>query len=489
MRSWLVLTLVAACGGTDATSHGPRNPPRVQVVGCEAATAAGVTATLAPYLDVETVTKHRRVIQRPLPTTVTGPLSAQVIRQVVRAATPRFKACGANRPIVDERMAISFTIGARGTVTRATTGTKGPLAECLVRVMRSMRFPAPRGGGTVTVSYPFYFAPAPDDDDATPEDPTEVLPWTPYAVETEPVEEAPSIARAVEAAMRARVDAVEACFARRAATGSLRALMEVDAEGSPLKVRVGGIGDVAVEQCVAAALAEAHVMMPRDEAVEVTCDLARGDAQPWRVTPDAGYAVIEATRGELRHGTRTVKVGAAEPDELPAGKTYLVLADADTPGSVLSLAFAWASRSDATLVAMRRPGAAPLLLGRASLLDPVDDLEDARVTLGVDATTLTACLGDAIHETPLADAREVGALIGRVAARCRELDCDPVVILGVADVARTQDLVEVIGSARRVGFPRVVLDAGVGCGHLRDDADEDLEDAPRNTGVELRRKR
>ena len=53
---------------------------------------------------------------------------------------------------------VQFVIDARGNVaTSSATGLHNKVAQCVASVVRRIRFPAPKGGGIVKVSYPFTF--------------------------------------------------------------------------------------------------------------------------------------------------------------------------------------------------------------------------------------------------------------------------------------------------------------------------------------------
>ena len=59
-------------------------------------------------------------------------------------------------------MAIYFTIDPTGSVAEAsvreTSINDENVEQCAVKVMRSLKFPQPKGGGIVVVTYPFVFA-------------------------------------------------------------------------------------------------------------------------------------------------------------------------------------------------------------------------------------------------------------------------------------------------------------------------------------------
>jgi len=96
---------------------------------------------------------------------VAGSLDRSVIVRVIRSRTNAFRACYERQlqrqPNLGGRLSIAFTIGASGRVTSArvqsSTVGNGSVEACLVRQVQRMRFPAPAGGGSVRVTYPFIF--------------------------------------------------------------------------------------------------------------------------------------------------------------------------------------------------------------------------------------------------------------------------------------------------------------------------------------------
>lgn len=99
-------------------------------------------------------------------TTVQGGLKRREISRVIRRSLPRFKFCyekqlNAN-PNLGGKVSVYFAISPSGQVARASlresTIADRRVEECVLDVMRSLRFPPPRGGGIVVVTYPFLFA-------------------------------------------------------------------------------------------------------------------------------------------------------------------------------------------------------------------------------------------------------------------------------------------------------------------------------------------
>jgi len=101
---------------------------------------------------------------------VSGSLSSEVVRRVVRRNLGQVRACHEmglrQNPSSSGRVTVRFVVGADGTVAAsdvaASTMPDPQVASCVASVVRRWQFPAPEGGGAVTVSYPFTLAPSAD---------------------------------------------------------------------------------------------------------------------------------------------------------------------------------------------------------------------------------------------------------------------------------------------------------------------------------------
>ncbi|MBK8013966.1 MAG: AgmX/PglI C-terminal domain-containing protein [Deltaproteobacteria bacterium] len=98
-------------------------------------------------------------------TVVRGALSKEEIGRVIRRNLPRFKYCyekqlSAN-PNLSGKVAVYFTVAPTGAVAQASIRessiSDATVEGCVATVMRSLKFPKPRGGGIVVVTYPFVF--------------------------------------------------------------------------------------------------------------------------------------------------------------------------------------------------------------------------------------------------------------------------------------------------------------------------------------------
>ena len=97
-----------------------------------------------------------------------GSLAREVIRSVIRSHMMEVRACFerglAANPELAGRVTVSFVISASGAVQSSTiantTLNQAQVEGCVTDAVRSWTFPAPEGGGVVTVNYPFNLQPA-----------------------------------------------------------------------------------------------------------------------------------------------------------------------------------------------------------------------------------------------------------------------------------------------------------------------------------------
>jgi len=101
-------------------------------------------------------------------TIIKGSLSKEEIARVIRRNFPRFKYCyekqlNAN-PNLSGKISIYFTIAPTGSVAKASVRESSmgnaTVESCTANVMKSLKFPKPKGGGIVVVTYPFVFSSA-----------------------------------------------------------------------------------------------------------------------------------------------------------------------------------------------------------------------------------------------------------------------------------------------------------------------------------------
>jgi TonB family protein len=101
-------------------------------------------------------------------TTVVGGLDKDVIQKVIRRHQNEIKYCYESelnrKPDLAGKVAVAFTIDPTGSVSEAsvTETTLGSSAaeQCMLSRIRRWKFPEPKGGGVVAVTYPWLFSPA-----------------------------------------------------------------------------------------------------------------------------------------------------------------------------------------------------------------------------------------------------------------------------------------------------------------------------------------
>ncbi len=101
-------------------------------------------------------------------TRIVGGLSQEVVGKYIKRYWAQFKFCYerelSKAPNLYGKITTTFTIAGNGRVTEAqviqSSMHNANVENCLLRVIRRIRFPVPRGGGQVIVTYPFMFTTA-----------------------------------------------------------------------------------------------------------------------------------------------------------------------------------------------------------------------------------------------------------------------------------------------------------------------------------------
>jgi hypothetical protein len=96
--------------------------------------------------------------------TVTGDLDKDIIRRYVRRKLPHIRYCYEKAlladPALEGTVRVSFVITQTGQAQNASaTGLGDSVSGCVARLIETIQFPKPKGGGIVHVSYPFTFRP------------------------------------------------------------------------------------------------------------------------------------------------------------------------------------------------------------------------------------------------------------------------------------------------------------------------------------------
>jgi TonB family protein len=97
--------------------------------------------------------------------TADGALPSQVIKKVMMSHMNQIRSCYESKlgksGMVNSKIVIQFTISPKGSVSSAkvTSSTlhSSGVEECVLKVVKRMKFPKPKGGGSVTLTYPFIF--------------------------------------------------------------------------------------------------------------------------------------------------------------------------------------------------------------------------------------------------------------------------------------------------------------------------------------------
>jgi hypothetical protein len=95
--------------------------------------------------------------------TVQGALDKDIIRRIVRTHINEVRSCYSaglkQNPKLAGRVTVNFVISGSGTVAssvvESTTLADTTVGNCIAKAVKRWRFPKPRGGDTVIVSYPF----------------------------------------------------------------------------------------------------------------------------------------------------------------------------------------------------------------------------------------------------------------------------------------------------------------------------------------------
>jgi len=104
-------------------------------------------------------------------TTVVGGLDKDVIAKIIRQHQNEIKYCYESElnknPSLAGKVAVAFTIDPTGAVSEAavteTTLNSSTAESCMLSRIRRWKFPEPKGGGVVAVTYPWLFSPAGSD--------------------------------------------------------------------------------------------------------------------------------------------------------------------------------------------------------------------------------------------------------------------------------------------------------------------------------------
>ncbi|RLB56768.1 MAG: hypothetical protein DRI34_08660 [Deltaproteobacteria bacterium] len=128
---------------------------------------AGAVRWPGTGIDIGRRGRHNVSINR-LQTRVVGGLDKKLVGRTIARYWSRFKYCYEKElgrdPNLYGKIVVSFVINGNGRVGEASvlssSMTSTSMEQCLLRAIRQIHFPAPRGGGEVIVTYPFLFTTA-----------------------------------------------------------------------------------------------------------------------------------------------------------------------------------------------------------------------------------------------------------------------------------------------------------------------------------------
>ena len=97
-------------------------------------------------------------------TTSAGSLDKNIIRRYMRRKLPRIRHCYEKELLVKPKLSgtvrVKFVIAASGSVDQiSAVGLDPVVSKCVAATVKSIQFPKPKGGGIVSVNYPFKFVP------------------------------------------------------------------------------------------------------------------------------------------------------------------------------------------------------------------------------------------------------------------------------------------------------------------------------------------
>lgn len=158
--------------GSASISGGVATNLRKADVGTDVGSLTGAaTGKLGQTKGAEGLSAKKGIAMAGIPseTVVLGSMDPDTIRRILRQHIPDFRYCYQKELDRNAQQAVSgtvglrFTIGASGHVTSAGLSRESNLPShvksCVVRVLRGIQFPSPRGGGRVEVNQPFNFYP------------------------------------------------------------------------------------------------------------------------------------------------------------------------------------------------------------------------------------------------------------------------------------------------------------------------------------------
>ena len=468
--AWAALVALAACKKEESPTAPP--PPPLRVLGC-----ADAPEPYDPFEGIGTIGTGRYGVighgagtgygypmaHEPASIVTDGELAVQgsldknVVRRYLRRHRLHMSYCYEkallDKPDLRGKLETKFAITPGGNVVTATASFSEPsVGTCVADVIKEIEFPKQEAGSTVMVEAAFTFAPNPK----APKggaiaslvgtesgSPTSIEQWTPVASgPLFPSDHDTATAGAAKIALDLAHADLERCFAGSSATGSLRTMISVPAQGDAT-IRSGGFGDAVIEACVTTTLRRIHFALS-GQPREIACELARGEPALLRVVPDR-YTVVGAS-----------KSGVTPADaSIAKDKVALVRIENDASPATISDALTLAAQAPATLVAVHDElvGIAPTPPASTRFV----------VELRVNGGVVTACrLGAQLeHPVQISDPKALREALGTWRHACGPIDCH----LRVAGDSASAPELAMLAEAARYGTATILAIApDHGCG-------------------------
>ena len=206
--------------------------------------------------------------------TATGNLDKNIIRRYIRRKLPRIKYCYEKQLLIKPGLAgtvtSSFIIDKKGRVIESSAeGVNKDVSACISGVIKTIKFPKPKGGGIVRVSYPFTFRPGgPPEGDASGDGKDDDK----SGDDDSKKKQIPS----TDSPLQAHKDELDQCFRRaRRDFGAMFVELKLGEGGVVTEATGVGAGDEKTNACVAEVAKKLQLASPPYPVMR--CPIAFGD--------------------------------------------------------------------------------------------------------------------------------------------------------------------------------------------------------------------
>jgi outer membrane biosynthesis protein TonB len=164
----MLVVALAIAGCWRASDPPPATPAPAQAPAPTGGAGYGGTGYAQPGPPIATLSASRNPAVPSVSTgsfTSHGDLDKAEIRRAIKQHMSAISACYEkalpNSPGLAGRLLVQFFIERDGSVSHSSASGIDPVVDqCVADVIKSIQFPAPKGGGGVQVNYPFNFQPA-----------------------------------------------------------------------------------------------------------------------------------------------------------------------------------------------------------------------------------------------------------------------------------------------------------------------------------------